>query len=363
MVALITEMISPYRIPVFNALSEQLEGRLRVFFLAERVGRAWPVYRSEIAFDYEVLPGVALLPFGPASQPIYLNVPIVARLRKAEVGTVIVGGYNHLEALWAFAYARWKDHPLLLWSESVRALDGGRPVRNAIKRRIVPAFDGYLVPGSRAAEQIVHLGAAPDRVFTALNAVDVGFWSDGATARAAGEAPPRLIFVGRLAHRKGLDVLLEALDEPALRELELDVVGEGPDAATLAASARARGLRARFFGHLDREALRARYAAADVFVFPSRDDPWGMVLNEAMATGCVPVSSSAAGGTHDLVTPEETGVVIPPDDVGALREALRRLIAEPDLRARLSAGALKRARLYTPEASAAGFVSAVEATR
>lgn len=363
MVALITEMISPYRIPLFNSLSEQLEGRLRVFFLTERAGRAWPVYRSEIAFDYEVLPGFARLPFGPASQPVYFNLPVVTRLRKARVGTVIVGGYNHLEVLWAIAHARWKGYPLLLWSESVRALEGGRPVRTALKRRIVRAFDGYLVPGSRAGDQLVRLGAARDRIFTAPNAVDVGFWSAGATARPGDSTSPRLVFVGRLAHRKGLDVVLEALDEPSLRGLELDIVGEGPEAGSLEADARARGLSVRFLGHLDREELRARYAAADIFVFPSRDDPWGVVLNEAMATGCVPVASSAAGATHDLVAPGETGLVVPPDDVGALRESLRRVVEDPALRARLSAGALERAMLNTPEACAAGFVRAVGSTR
>jgi glycosyltransferase involved in cell wall biosynthesis len=361
MVGLITEMISPYRIPVFNALSEQLGGRLRVFFLTERAARSWPVYRSEIRFDYEVLPGFSVR-IGSQTERVYCNLPAMIRQRGDDVEAMIVGGYNHLEAMWTLTSARLRGHPVVLWSESVPVTGGSRPIRTVAKRRVVRRFDAHVVPGRRAAELLRALGAPPGRIFTAPNAVDVEFWSAGATPREAQPRRPRLLFVGWLTYRKGLDVLLDALDTDDLRGLDLDVVGEGAEGAALAIRARSRGVRAKFLGHLDREALRERYRGADVLVFPTRADPWGLVINEAMATGCVPVASTAAGAAHDLVTDDETGLVVAPGDVEGLRAALRRL-TDSELLSKLSAAALERGRQQTPERCAAGFVEAVEATQ
>jgi glycosyltransferase involved in cell wall biosynthesis len=359
-VGLITETISPYRIPVFNALSERLDGRLRVFFLSERARRLWPVYHREIRFDYEVLPGLTMQPRGPGSQVLYANFPVFGRLVRAGVGPVIVGGYNHLEFVWALLYARLRRSPLILWSESVSAAEGGPRLRTAVKRVIARSCDCWVVPGARAARQAEALGAIDGRVFIAPNAVEVSFWGAEARERSP-SGDVRLLFVGNLVPKKGLDVLLEALADDRLRTVPLEVAGVGRAAEALHETARARRLAVRFLGHLDREALRDRYRSADIFVFPTRADVWGLVLNEAMVAGCVPVTTWAAGASGDLVQDDLTGVVIPPDDPAALRRALVALIDDPDRRRRLAGAARARALEYTPERCADGFVRALEA--
>jgi glycosyltransferase involved in cell wall biosynthesis len=360
-VGLITETISPYRIPVFNELDARIGGRLRVYFLSERARRQWPVYREQIRFGYEILPGVAVQPSGSGSQVLYANWPVVGRLRRSDVGPVVVGGYNHLEFLWARLYTRSRGQPLILWSESVTAVRGRRPLRTVVKRRLVKACDGWLVPGERAAAQLVVLGADPDRIYTAPNSVDVDFWGAGAPERVHQSGQMRLLFVGSLVRRKGVNLILDALDHPELRGLPLEIVGVGRGRRRLARQVERLGLNVEFHGHLDREALRERYRAADVFVFPTRADPWGLVLNEAMAAGCVPVTTWAAGATGDLVVPGVTGVVVPSDDITALQVSLLALLDDPSLRERLSAAARERSLFYSPKRCAAGFVEALEA--
>ena len=360
-VGLVTEMISPYRVSVFNELDRMLDGRLRVFFLAERAGRDWPLYTSAIEFPYRVLPGRAFQPRGPATQVVYANAPVAPYLRAERVGTVFVGGYNHLEYVWAWGYTRVGERKLVLWSESVDAAARGGRARSAVKRAAVAMADAYLVPGRSAESQLRYLGADPLTIFTAPNSVDVEFWSAlGFEARPEPRAPS-LVFAGSLVHRKGVDVLLDALDTPDLRELELHVVGTGPLREQL--EGRAAGLRVTFHGHLEPEALRDLYARADVFVLPTRADPWGLVLNESMAAGCVPISTVAAGATADLVIPEETGLVVPPEDPGALRAAIARLTSDHELRESLRRRARDRSLANSPTACAAGFVDAVEACR
>jgi glycosyltransferase involved in cell wall biosynthesis len=108
--------------------------------------------------------------------------------------------------------------------------------------------------------------------------------------------------------------------------------------------------------------LRERYRAADVIVLPSRSEPWGLVLNEAMATGCVPVASWGAGATADLVTDGVTGRVVAPGNVAGLRAVLAELVAAPQQLTTLSRAAIERAGRFTPRRCAEGFVEALWAS-
>lgn len=155
--------------------------------------------------------------------------------------------------------------------------------------------------------------------------------------------PYRVLFVGRLVERKGVQHLVRAV--AALREsrsVELHVVGDGPAREGLEALARQAGLgeAARFHGFVSREELSRRFAASDVFVLPAVVDAkgdvegLGVVLIEALRYGR-PVIGSAAGGIVDIVRDGETGLLVPPGDEEALARAIARLQDDPELAARL----------------------------
>jgi len=153
--------------------------------------------------------------------------------------------------------------------------------------------------------------------------------------------PLRLLTVASLTPRKAHDVLVEAL--AALRNLPWQarfVGGSGFDPEWVA-QLRHRvdrlqlSDRIRFVGAVDD--LRHEYRHADVFVLPSRFEGYGMVFAEALAAG-LPVIAARAGAVPQVV-PETAGLLVPPDDSGALREALYRVLTDPRLRQRLQAGA------------------------
>ncbi len=140
---------------------------------------------------------------------------------------------------------------------------------------------------------------------------------------------------------------------------ELVLVGSGGDEPRLR---RLAGERVRFEGAKDRDEVVGYYRDADVFVLPSRSEPWGMVLNEAAAAGLPLVATEESGAAHDLVD-GATAIRIAAGDVGALRDALSSLAADPELRARMGARSRELARRFTPEAWADGVASAADRAR
>jgi glycosyltransferase involved in cell wall biosynthesis len=150
---------------------------------------------------------------------------------------------------------------------------------------------------------------------------------------ATPEGAPLVLALGRLHPNKGFDTLLSALIEVPGAYLWL--AGEGELRDTLGRQARLLGVepRLRFLGWRDDTA--ALLAAADVLVCPSRHEPLGNVVIEAWAAG-LPVVATASAGPRALVAHDETGLLVPVDDAHALALALRRVIENPPLAARLA---------------------------
>ena len=148
-------------------------------------------------------------------------------------------------------------------------------------------------------------------------------------AEAGEEAsPPYVLYAGRLAPEKGIEELAAATDG-----LRLVVAGDGP----------LRKLVPSALGFLARPEFERLLAGAAVVACPSRREGFGVACAEAMSYGRAVVASDV-GGLRDLVRHEDTGLVVPPRDPAALRAALDRLLADPELRARLGAAAREHVR-------------------
>jgi glycosyltransferase involved in cell wall biosynthesis len=153
-----------------------------------------------------------------------------------------------------------------------------------------------------------------------------------ATYQAA--APLKILFVGRLVRQKGLDVLIAALALlPKHLAWTLVLVGDGPERAALTALAARHEISARvqIRGWVDKAAMPAVYADADLFVLPSRDEGMPNALLEAMSAG-LPVIGTRIRGTADVVTSGETGLLVGAEDAEALSRALASLIENPTAR-------------------------------
>lgn len=156
-------------------------------------------------------------------------------------------------------------------------------------------------------------------------------------------SPPRILSVGRVVYQKGYDLALLALAGLKHLEWEWRIAGDGPQLPALQAMIEEHGLQERvhFLGWQTTEDLKEQYAYANLFLFPSRHEGMPNAVLEAMASG-LPVVATNIAGNQELVVNGETGTLVPVEDVTALREALRSLLTQAEMRKKMGGTARPR---------------------
>jgi glycosyltransferase involved in cell wall biosynthesis len=224
---------------------------------------------------------------------------------------------------WAFlAYEGWARR-LYLWADRLMA---------RVTNVVVCVSERERSEGLRART------CRSDRTVVINNAVDV---QAAPRAPLAGD-PPRVISVTRFKAPKDPLTFVRGLAELAPGSFRATLVGDGPDAPTVAAAVDTAGLKEVVELAGERSDVPTLLAQADVFVLTSRSEGLPMSLLEAMAAG-LPVVASAVGGVPEAVVDGETGLLLPPNDPGALAAALRTLLDDANLRRRLGAAGRTRA--------------------
>jgi glycosyltransferase involved in cell wall biosynthesis len=293
-------------------------------------------------------------------------------LNKFGPQTIICGGYNYIaswEALW---WTQRHQAELVLWSES-NSQDArrGKAWVERLKAFFIARCERFVVPGKTSGEYLESLGSAQKDILIAPNAVD-NVWfktqSDEIRHRAAefreslGLPPRYVLFAGRLVPQKGVFDLLDAyakLGSNTRSQIGLVFAGDGVCRAELEQRAKriSPGLIC-FPGFAHRENLAGLYALAEAFILPTHTDPWGLVVNEAMACGLPIIVSSVAGCSADLVKDGWNGYVVPPGDSDRLSAAMNSLVRQPDLRERMGARSAEWIQNYSPQACANGLAEA-----
>jgi glycosyltransferase involved in cell wall biosynthesis len=245
---------------------------------------------------------------------------MLASFRRAARGAA--GGADLVHAHWlpagAVAMTCGKPFVVQLWGTDVELARRVPALARAVLRRARLA----ICPSNALADAARSLGAREVRMIP--SGVDVPpFVREEAD-------PPEVLFAGRLSPEKGILELVEAANG-----MNLVVAGDGP------LRERVPGAR----GFVPHHALGPLYERAAVVACPSHREGFGVVCAEAMAYG-KPVVASGVGGLLDLVVDGETGLLVPPRDVGALRAALERLLGDRALRRRLGEAGRERIRRH-----------------
>jgi glycosyltransferase involved in cell wall biosynthesis len=219
--------------------------------------------------------------------------------------------------------------------------DGLPRPRYSLAMRYLLARADVIVANSRAFRKDF-VEAFPDHAGKTVvihNGVDPGEWELARTEEPhAGPGGGVILCVAAHNEKKAIDVLIRAMadlrDGPSPPRLLL--AGDGPLRDELESLARSVGVaeRVEFLGHQPREAIHRLMAECDVFVLPSRSEPFGIVVTEALASG-KPVVASAVGGITEIIEDGVSGILVPPDDAEALAQALGTVMSDGELRGRL----------------------------
>ncbi len=360
-VVFLTDIPTPYIAEIMRALSLNVD--LLCMFCAARAGRGmnWN-FESKLGFPHIIIGGMRIKRNADTTD-YYISPRILWRLLRARPDTIISGGFS-IPSVYAYLYCKLTGARLIIYSDGTSAYEKKFGWLQQVARKVlVPRVSGFIAQSRPAADRFEELGAKRRQIFLAPHTTNMApLLAIGASRDWSERAELRLLVVGRLIPRKGVGHLIRALAamRPTRRPVSLTIVGSGPEELELRALVQSFGIRGvRFAGFVDQDGLPAYYAAADVFVFPTLDDPFGMVLLEAAATGLALVASEHAGATLDFIKDGESGFVFDPHNEHALAELIARLADSPNLARDLGLAAYRLARLRTPERTAENYLSAI----
>ncbi len=302
-----------------------------------------------------------------------LDVPeIGAAIRESRPDVALIAGWHSITLLRALWACRRQGIPVLYRGDTnlgAGAVGWRRSVWKLRTWALLRAFNGYLSVGERASEYLRRFGVSDSRIWRTPHCVDNEFFARSAAphqspegraaARAAWGLDPGefvALFVGKLERvKRPLDLIRgAACMEPRPRLL---MIGGGALEQECQAEARRLGVGAVWAGFLNQSELGRAYAAADCLVLPGTDT-WGLVVNEALATGLPCVVSDRVGCASDLVTPGWTGESFGTGDVHALGAALDRVRASGRAGHEWFAACRERAARHSFERASEGLVMA-----
>lgn len=360
-VALLQNFVAPYRVPLYERLREQVDG-LKIFISTPMESdRSWKVEWGSL--DVVVQRNITWrrrsrdsLGFTRMLQ-VHFPYDTIAQLWRYRPDAVISVELGPRSLQVVFYKMLRPSTRLLLWCKlSEHSERGWSRWRIMLRRFLLSQADGVLVNGESGARYIEKLGFPNARIYRINQPVDVEMFALAGRQRPEAAAT-RLLCCGVLSARKGVLPFLTQLDVWARAHpqvpLELWWLGDGDMRATLEGFACAPNLAQRFIGEVAYADLPGWYSQADILAFPSLLDEWGLVVNEAMASGLPVMGSLYAQAVTELVTEGVTGWLFDPASTVSTQAVLDRVHqTSPEELVRMRAAARRRIAELTPQTAA-----------
>ena len=295
--------------------------------------------------------------------------PNVLSWLKKGYDAIIIGGYSSPTAVLAMAYLRLHKIPFYM------EVDGGlirqeNRLKYRVKKTLVSMADRWLSTGAETTKYLIHYGAEEENVtnypFSSLYEKDILPdiipQEEKKALRSALNIPEEkmVLAIGQFIHRKGFDVLMQAA-----ASLEgntgIYIVGGEPTEEYLKLREERNLNNVHFLGFQKKEVLAQYYKAADLFVLPTREDIWGLVINEAMAYGLPVITTDKCVAGLELVENGVNGYIVPVEDAAELAEKIRKVL-DSDMEA-MGKASLDKIRPYTLENMAKTHAEILESGR
>lgn len=325
----LTNLPAPYTVDFLNELGKECE--LTVIYERHSASDRNELWKSDTKPSYET---------------IYLRgkeigtensfCPEIKKYLKKDYDKIIIGMYSTYTAMYAIRYLIKKKKPYYI------STDGGfvsseNGLKRKLKTYLMSHACGWFSPGKNTDEYLIYYGANKEKIyrypFSSLSKEDilteVPSEEEKIKIRREHEISTDkkiIIGVGQFIERKGWDILVDAINKaPELLDTEFLIIGGNED--------RFRKLigkeypsNIRIFSFMSREELFKLYRASDIFVLPTREDIWGLVVNEAMACGLPVITTLRCNAGIEMVNDNANGYLVPIEDSDKLSVALVKII-------------------------------------
>lgn len=376
-----------YFAPFYRRISATRDIDITVYYCSRQsleAGFVDPGFGKEVVWDVPLLDGyrykfLANLGGDRGARGFFslVNLSVIGELWREKYDAVLIHGHGHATNLLALLTAKLARTRVFMRGET-HLLLRRHPLKRALRKPLMALLyrlcDACLYIGTRNREFYEVHGVPSHKLFFVPYAVDNQSFSDAAfKARPKREAlrarlgipleMPVILYASKLMRRKRPRDLLLAFSRLRQRGVRaaLVYVGDGEERASLMRDAVASGFAPDVFfvGFINQSNLPEYYAIADAFVLPSEDEPWGLIINEAMCAALAVVSTSEVGAAPDLVIHEETGFVYPVGDVDSLSSHLERLTRDVEQGRRMGARAHDRIMTWSYDKCIEGIRSAL----
>lgn len=352
-VALVTNIPSPYRVPVFDRVGRALgEDFLVLYSSPTEPNRQWVV--PTLNHPHRFMK-TRFIRYGQEGF-LHLNFDVGRELRRFNPQVVIIAGYGPTAQL-AFFSSRMHRRRIVLFNEGWRQMESQYSGRQKwLKRFMIRRAHAFLGASKKAGELYRHYGAPADRVFVTPMAVANERFAPDRTTRREFD----LLFSGQFIERKCPLFVAEVAKRAAEHHpVRLLLLGDGPLREKTLQRLREDGVEFEWPGFVQQEALPDYFRRSKIFLFATQSDTWGIVANEACAAGLPVLTTPMAGAANDLVIHGVNGFVLDLD-VNVWVEHIIRLLKDSELYAQMSSNAVREVQRFTFDEGARQILNACE---
>lgn len=349
-VLFLTNFASPYRVHFFDELGKYMDVTVLFSDRVEDIKHRNADWFEQGTGGFRAVQLTRVATLGDEN----LCLDVLSWLNK-KYDYIIIGGYSSPTAILAMAYLRLRRIPFYM------EVDGGlvrqeSKLKFLIKKTLVCMADQWLSTGVHTTNYLVHYGAKKEKVqnypFSSLYQQDILgepiSLDEKQTLRQKLDIPEKnmVLAIGQFIHRKGFDVLMHAAKDVSA-DTGIYIVGGEATEEYLRLREELGLTNVHFLGFQKKDRLAEFYKAADLFVLPTREDIWGLVINEAMAYGLPVITTDRCVAGLELIENGINGYVVPVEDAKVLAEKIGAIL-RADLQ-QMGAASLERIRPYTLE--------------
>lgn len=323
-----TNIPSPYRIQFFNELSKHCD--LTVVYermTAKDRNKEW-LNREEIKFKYKFLNGIKIgneMAFCPG---------IINVVKKEEFDLIVVGGYSTPTSMLLIQYLKRKKMKFII------NCDGGlikqdKKIKYKIKKHFISSADAWLSTGSITTDYLKHYGANEKKIYIYpfTSVLEKEIIKDSISSEEKNKLKKELnikekqviISIGQFIHRKGFDILLKSL-ENIDKEVGIYIIGGEPTQEYIDLKNHLSLDNVHFIGFKSKQELEKYYKCSDLFVLPTREDIWGLVINEAMAKGLPIITTDKCVAGIELIEEDKNGFIVPVNNIKEMTKKIKTIL-------------------------------------